>query len=126
MVGCVAGTYLTEPTERSVLEHFYRTTRPFGLWGPMRYALTPEQDRATRRENFYDIISTPFALMWQITLFLLPMQAIIGAWSSFWPTLCIFEASLFGVYLLWYRQLPPANAPMAPAGKYEPVASLAE
>ena len=32
----VVGTYLGKPTEEKVLKHFYRTTRPFGLWGPIK------------------------------------------------------------------------------------------
>lgn len=31
LVGCIIGTYMSPPTDRKVLEHFYRTTRPFGL-----------------------------------------------------------------------------------------------
>ncbi len=127
LVGCVAGTYLTEPTERSVLEHFYRTTRPFGLWGPMRYALTPEQDRATRRENFYDIISTPFALMWQITLFLLPMAGDHRRLEQLLANAVHLRGlAVWRCYLLWYRQLPPANAPMAPPASTSRLPSLAE
>lgn len=31
--GCVAGTYLTTATDKTVLEQFYKITRPFGFWG---------------------------------------------------------------------------------------------
>jgi hypothetical protein len=36
LAASLVATYIRPPTERSVLEHFYRTTRPFGLWGPLR------------------------------------------------------------------------------------------
>jgi Na+/proline symporter len=114
--GCVLGTLLTRPTDPRVLEHFYRTTRPFGFWKRLHHVLTPEQLKATRRENFHDIITVPFALLWQITLFILPMQVIIGAWSQFWPTLAIFLVSLTGVLVLWYRNLPPATAGVPDGG----------
>ncbi len=111
VVGTIAGTYLTPPTNRKTLERFYRTTRPFGFWGPLKNTLNPKQREAVSREHFYDLLSTPFALTWQVTLFLLPMQAIIQDWRSFSITLPIFLVSLGGLYKFWYKQLPPPERP---------------
>jgi len=115
LVANFVGTYLDAPTDQKTLVNFYRTTRPFGLWGPLRHTLSPEQRRKTDRENFYDVISTPFAMMWQVTLFLLPMQAVIRNWPAFRVTLAIFLVSGAGLYAFWYRKLPPAT-PMPPEG----------
>jgi SSS family solute:Na+ symporter len=109
LVANIAGTYLDAPTDLKTLTHFYRTTRPFGRWGPLRHTLSPEQRRKTDRENFYDVISTPFALGWQVCLFLLPMQAVIRNWSAFRVTLVIFLVCMGGLYWFWYRNLPPAS-----------------
>lgn len=57
----------------------------------------------------YDVISLPFAVLWQVTLFLLPMQLIIRSWLAFFVTLVAFVISLAGLYLFWYRKLPAAN-----------------
>lgn len=125
-LGCIIGTYVSKPTDRRVLEHFYTTTRPFGFWKPLHNALSPQQLAATKRENFYDIIAVPFALMWQITLFLLPMQAIIGAWTAFTVTLLIFVVSLGGLMLLWYRNLPPATDGITNGGDLDLIRSFYE
>lgn len=111
LAGAVIGTYLAPPTDRSVLEHFYRTTRPFGFWGPLRSSLPAGVLAAMRKEHFHDLISLPFALGWQVTLFLLPMQLIIGSFRAFWVTLPIFLICLAGLYWFWYRNLPPAEQP---------------
>ncbi|MBI4581550.1 MAG: sodium:solute symporter [Planctomycetes bacterium] len=124
--GCIIGTYLAGPTDRRVLEHFYKTTRPFGFWKPLHYTLSADQLKATKREHFYDIITVPFALMWQITLFILPMQAIIGAWDQFWVTLVIFLVSLGGVLVLWYPNLPPARDGVENGGDLELIRSFYE
>jgi len=55
------------------------------------------------------VLSLPFAIVWQVTLFLLPMQLIIRSWNAFFVTLVIFSISLLGLYFFWYRQLPEAN-----------------
>lgn len=105
LTGAIIGTYMTKPTDRKILENFYRVTRPFGLWGPFLHALDDKTRAATKREHRNDIISLPFALGWQITLFILPMQIIIKAWHSFAITFVVFLLCLGGLYIFWFRNL---------------------
>ena len=107
--GSIFGTYVTKPTDRKVLEHFYQTTRPFGWWKPLKDCLPEDVQQRMKKEHFYDVLSLPFAIVWQVTLFLLPMQLIIRSWNAFFITLVIFAISLVGLYFFWYRQLPEAN-----------------
>jgi len=107
--GSIFGTYVTKPTDRKVLEHFYQTTRPFGWWKPLKDCLPKDVQQRMKKEHFYDVLSLPFAIVWQVTLFLLPMQLIIRSWHAFFVTLPIFIISLIGLYLFWYKQLPEAN-----------------
>ncbi len=107
--GSIFGTYVTRPTDRKVLEHFYQTTRPFGWWKPLKDCLPEDVQQRMKKEHFYDVLSLPFAIVWQVTLFLLPMQAIIRSWHAFFVTLPIFIISLIGLYLFWYKQLPETN-----------------
>lgn len=109
LTAAVGGTYLFPPTDRLVLERFYRTTRPFGLWGPLKQTLDPDTRATTSREHFYDVVSVPFAFGWQITLFLIPMLLIIGNYPAMWLAIAIFAVCLTGLYLFWYRNLPPAG-----------------
>ena len=108
-VGSIFGTYVTKPTDRKVLEHFYQTTRPFGWWKPLKDCLPEDVQQRMKKEHFYDVLSLPFAIVWQVTLFLLPMQLIIRSWHAFFVTLPIFIISLIGLYLFWYKQLPETN-----------------
>ena len=107
--GSILGTYVTKPTNRKVLEHFYQTTRPFGWWGPLEDCLPADVRQRMKKEHFYDVLSLPFAIVWQVTIFLLPMQLIIRSWNAFLVTLVIFTISLTGLYLFWYQKLPAAN-----------------
>jgi Na+/proline symporter len=104
LTGTILGTYLTRPTEQKVLEHFYRTTRPFGFWGPLLDSLTPAVRVEMKKEHVRDVLALPFALGWQITLFLLPMQLLIKSYTAFTITLCIFLVSLAGLYIIWLRK----------------------
>jgi Na+/proline symporter len=109
LLGSIVGTYLTAPEDNEVVARFYRITRPLGFWGPFRKALPEADQAALRLEHRHDMISLPFALLWQVTMFLVPMLAIIGAWPAFWPTLALFVVSISGVYLFWFRHLPKEN-----------------
>jgi Na+/proline symporter len=103
LAGTIVGTYITRPTDPEVLEHFYRTTRPFGFWSPLAGLLDPEQRRLMKQEHLRDVAALPFALGWQITLFLLPMQLLIKSYRAFGITLGIFLFSLAGLYFIWLR-----------------------
>jgi hypothetical protein len=105
-VGSLVATFLQPPTERGVLEHFYRTTKPFGLWGPLRRTVSPEEAAAMSREHKFDLISLPFALFWQLSMLMLPMLLIIRQFRSAAVTGAILTVSLAGLYVFWYRHLP--------------------
>jgi len=105
LLGSIIGTYLTQPTNRKILEYFYKTTRPFGLWGELKNTLSPQVRAITKKEHRNDILGLPFALGWQITLFMLPMQLMIHSFKAFGITLVIFIISLVGLYYFWYKHL---------------------
>lgn len=122
LAGSVLGTYLTPPTDRSVMEHFYRTTRPFGLWGPLKNLLSPEQRTAMKREHLNDLMALPFTLGWMVSLFLLPMELMVGNFYAGGVTLAVFLVCLAGMYKFWYKNLPavPQGNEEVTTPAYEP------
>ncbi len=109
LIGSIAGTLLTSPTDPETLRKFYMKTRPFGVWGHLKRELPEAEQRKMTKEHRGDLISVPFALLWQTCLFLAPMLLVIHNWSGFaWAAgLCIFGWA--GLYFFWYRHLPAAN-----------------
>ncbi|HPI72641.1 MAG TPA: sodium:solute symporter [bacterium] len=108
--GCVVGTYLTPPTDRQVVENFYRTTRPFGLWRPLLSILSADEQQAMRNEHRYDLIALPIGLCWQFTLLMLPMQLVIHEFQAAAVTGAVFLLCSIGMYFFWYKKLPSAPA----------------
>ncbi len=107
LAGSVAATYIRPATERGVLENFYRKTKPFGLWGPLRRALSQEEAAAMSREHKYDLISLPFAFFWQLTMLMLPLFLIVKQFHASAVAAAVLASSLTGLYFFWYRHLPP-------------------
>jgi Na+/proline symporter len=117
LFGSVAGTYLTPKTERGVVENFYRTTRPFGFWKPLRDVVTADVAASMAREQKYDFLSLPFALAWQFTMLMLPMQLMIREWRAAGITGAVLAVSLAGLYVFWYKKLPKkGETPLIRAG----------
>jgi SSS family solute:Na+ symporter len=107
IVASLIATYIRPATDRAVLENFYRTTKPFGFWRPLRATVTAEEAVAMSREHKYDIISLPFALFWQFTMLMLPMLLIIRQYGASAVAASVLAVSLVGRYFFWYRKLPP-------------------
>jgi hypothetical protein len=55
-------------------------------------------------------------MLWQVTMFLLPMQLVVKSYGAFWTTLPFFLVSLAGMYWYWWRNLPPATDPAETGG----------
>ena len=109
--GTVVVSLLTAPTPMETLAPFYRTTRPFGFWKPLENEIQGEAKVAMRREHRNDILAVPFALLWQVTIFLLPMQLVIKSYTAFLCTLPLFLVSAVGMYQFWWKALPPRDEP---------------
>ena len=104
-IGCILGTYLTEPTDEKVLFNFYKITRPFGFWNKIRNMLPKETLTNINNENRADIIATFFAVPWQIVLFLIGMMIVLKQWYSLMILLPLFLILSSGLYWFWFRNL---------------------
>ncbi|MBI9071113.1 MAG: hypothetical protein JEY94_05925 [Melioribacteraceae bacterium] len=107
LAATIIGTFLTKPTDKKVIDNFYKTTRPFGFWKPFKNKLAPEVKKQMVREHKFEILSVPFVLGWQVSLFLIPMQLMINSYHDLGITSVIFIICLICIYMLWYRNLPP-------------------
>lgn len=105
LLGCILGTYLTPATDKGVLEHFYKVTRPFGFWGSIRRSVKPDELRAIQKENRRDIVSTFFAVPWQVVLFLTGMMIVMKQWQHLTTLLIVLGLLSLGLYQFWYKHL---------------------
>lgn len=105
LLGCMAGTYLTPPTELEVLVDFYQKTRPFGFWQPIRPHLHSHIQSKIRAENRRDILSLLIAVPWQLVLFLMGMMFMMKRWDNFGFLLLVFLLLSICLYFTWFRYL---------------------
>jgi Na+/proline symporter len=105
LVGMLIGTYSSKPTDEAVLFAFYKRTRPFGFWGPIRKKLGVEVLEKIKKENRRDILSTFFAVPWQVVLFLTGMALILKSWTQFGVLAVILAILSIALYFNWFRHL---------------------
>ena len=108
-VAAIAITYLTDPTRPEVLKTFFRDTKPFGFWQPVRDRIEALEMDAIRAENRRDIVAIGLAVPWQLVLFLTTMMFVTRAWSTFFTLLGVLVALTVGLYFTWFRHLSTSD-----------------
>ncbi len=133
LLGTLAGTLLTPPTDTSTLVAFYQRVRPFGVWSPVRAMAGPE-DSVRRGWGFQRfqpqqgdspsppesgnssesltlaVVNVVLGGVAILAAYLFPMY-LVGHWHAA-AGICLALAVLAsaGLYFTWYRRLPPAEA----------------
>ncbi|MCX7797028.1 MAG: Na+:solute symporter [Melioribacter sp.] len=106
MLGCVLGSYFTEPEPDEVLMKFYVRVRPWGFWKPIRKkveARFPEfkSDANLKRDAFNVFIG----IIWQVTLLAAPMYLVIKEYISLLITLFVTLITSIILKFTWWNKL---------------------
>lgn len=111
LAGCLLGTYLSPPEDRAILKHFYRTTRPWGFWGPIRDEIMQEDPSFEPNRDFVkDAVNVTVGIVWQTCLTALPIFLVLRQWDWFWPTLATLVVTTIFIKFNWYDKLPAAES----------------
>ncbi len=107
LIGCVAGTYATDPEDDEILKHFYRTTRPWGVWGPIREKVIAEDPAFRPNEDCAkDSINTLVGIVWQLCLTSLPIFVVLRSWDWAGGVLGLLMVTSVFIKFNWYDKLP--------------------
>ena len=110
LVGCIVGTHLSAPEEHAILRHFYKTTRPWGFWGPVRDAVVAEDPRFEPNRDFgKDVVNVAVGIVWQLCLTALPIFLILRSWNWVGGIAGLLAVTSVFIKLNWYDKLPPAD-----------------
>jgi len=105
LVGTIVGTLVTQPTPKKILVDFYKNTRPFGFWNPIRKRFSSTFLNDVKQENRRDIFSIFMAVPWQICLFLTWMMLVMKRWDNFIVLLIVTIILSVILYFSWFRHL---------------------
>ncbi|MEZ4828632.1 MAG: sodium:solute symporter family protein [Bacteroidia bacterium] len=81
LAGSIAGCLLTPPDEEETLKNFYKKTRPWGFWGPIRDKVMAEDPAFRPNKDFgRDSLNVVIGIVWQMCLVVLPIVLITRDW----------------------------------------------
>ena len=106
LTGSIVGTYLAPPTDAAVLEHFYTTVRPWGIWGPVLatvQAKNPDfQPNRNFRRNAFNIV---LGIIAQLGLTILPMYLLLGQHTPLAVVVVVLAIVGFILKRTWWNRL---------------------
>jgi Na+/proline symporter len=111
LVGCLVGTWLTEPEDEEVLKDFYRRVRPWGFWSPILVKVRAEDPAFERNKDFWrDMFNIVVGITWQVSLVALPIYIVIQKFRSAAITAAIIAVSSIVLKFTWYDHLKTREA----------------
>ncbi len=104
--GCILGTYLTKPDDMEVLKAFYRQTKPWGAWGPVRRKVMDDDPGFEPNRDFKrDVWNVLIGIIWQMTLVIMPMYLLIRDFRGLVITCMVFILTSGLLKKYWYDKL---------------------
>ncbi|TDW96291.1 sodium:solute symporter family protein [Dinghuibacter silviterrae] len=104
--GCIAGTLLTPPTETETLKTFYKTVRPWGIWGPIHQLVVAEDPDFKANKRFgMDMFNVALGIVGQLCLTILPMYIVLMMKGPLAITVGILIVIALILKKTWYDKL---------------------
>lgn len=105
-IACVAASLLSAPEDPRILKSFYRSVRPWGLWGPVHRQVVSEDPEFRRNENFRrDMFNVAVGIVAQTCLVAAPIFLVVRESMSLVTTLVVFGLSALVLKKTWYDRL---------------------
>lgn len=102
-IGCLIGSYFSEPDDEAVLKNFYLKTRPWGFWKPILLKLQAENPEVEPNRNiFRDMTNVVIGIIWQTALVAAPVFMIIQQWNRFLIAMLVIIGCTIILKLNWY------------------------
>lgn len=118
LVGCLLGTLLSKPEDEAILKDFYRTVRPWGIWGPIRRLVEQEQPSfQPNRDCKRDWANVLVGIVWQLCLTTLPVYLVLRSWLWVGAITIVLGVTTTFLKFNWYDKLEKAPVPLGGGGQ---------
>lgn len=107
--GSLLGTFLHPVEDMAAVKQFYRQTRPWGFWGPVKKMVMQEDPAFVPNQDFgRDAFNIIVGIIWQMAQVVLPIYFIIkdNVQMVVWMGVLILSTALLKKY--WWDRLPVA------------------
>ena len=106
LVGCIAGSLLTEPDPPEVLKNFYLKVRPWGFWRPVHEAVVAEHPEIQANTGFRrDAVNVLVGIAWQTSLVAIGILIVIEDLAALALAVGVAIVTSAFLKLNWYDKL---------------------
>jgi hypothetical protein len=115
-IGCIVGTYIEPLPNREQIKTFYKQTKPWGFWGPIKKEVMEEDPSFIPNMDFKrDSFNVLIGIIWQMSQVLIPMYFMLRQNTEMviWSAVLILTSVLLKKY--WWDNLE--KAPQPPNGE---------
>ena len=110
VAGCLIGTYIRPLENREAVKEFYRRTRPWGFWGPIRREVMEENpDFVPNQEGRRDAINIVIGIAWQFSQVVIPIYFMIRENYQAMGWVIVLVATTWMLKKNWWNKLPEAD-----------------
>ncbi|MCF0071351.1 Na+:solute symporter [Dyadobacter sp. CY261] len=107
IIGALAGSLATKPTDMEVLKTFYRTVNPWGFWGPVRDEVKASDPSFVPNRHFSrDIFNVAIGIIAQTAITAIPVFFILKIPAGINIAIALFVISSVVLWKTWYKNLP--------------------
>jgi Na+/proline symporter len=107
---CVIASLLSAPEDDKILKRFYRTVRPWGLWGPVLKKVLAEEPGFERNRDFgRDMFNVGVGIIAQTCLVAAPIYLVVREGTSLLSTLVVFAICAGILKKTWFDRLEDSS-----------------
>jgi SSS family solute:Na+ symporter len=106
LIGCIVGTYSSQPVDDDTLIDFYLRVRPWGFWGPVVLKAQARYPGLKKNDNFRrDVFNIAVGIVWQCCLTLLPMYIVLQYKLPLLSTVLVLGITTLILKKTWYDKM---------------------
>lgn len=106
IIGCVVGTYLHPVEDMDSVKEFYRRTRPWGFWGPVKEAVMKENPDFIPNQDFgKDTLNIIIGIVWQMAQVVIPIYFMIQDNTNMVIWCGVFILTSYLLKKMWWDKL---------------------
>ena len=111
LIGCIVGTYSGPIENREAVKDFYRKTRPWGFWGPIKREVMAENPSFVPNRDFKrDAFNVVVGMVWQMAQVVLPIYFIIRDDVGLAISCVLLFVTTWFLKKYWWDRLHEADA----------------
>jgi len=116
LLGCIFGTFIAPLPNREQVKTFYKQTKPWGFWGPIKKEVMEEDPSFVPNMDFKrDSFNVVIGIVWQMAQVVIPMYFMLRQNTEMviWSAILILTSVLLKKY--WWNNLE--KVPQHPKGE---------